>query len=454
MYAIKDAISFLQSCRWFQGKHQSLVDIICMDICDLNSDLQLGIYKITLADNSIHHYAIFQHTASGKWSSMDAPHVLNALFGRLFNHDHNCIAMHQGQLIIHRSCDDIHRMGNCYHAMPDTSTNSLIACEHTGQKKWVAKMQRRLIAGASVELEVNQHLQYVGFSQVPHVIGHVSYRSDDGQEYPLMILYDYIEHDGSAWDMIIDCIQKNNRTQCKQHMHVMGEFIAKLHVALSQSGDMGFGKVSTYDVLIGQWQQQWNAQLQRSIACIEKKHAHLKLQKWISDQKNNIIQVFEQAGQSLAYMPYCIRQHGDLHLGQVLGLSGKYTVIDFEGEPLKPYDERVMHYPIYKDIAGMMRSMDYAWYCAHVTKIKDYDAKDQAQWIMTVHSAFLQAYMTTLTAHASDMIGDMSESNRVSILRAYCLDKALYELEYEITNRPDWVEIPWQGIRQLLEGEL
>jgi maltose alpha-D-glucosyltransferase/alpha-amylase len=148
-----------------------------------------------------------------------------------------------------------------------------------------------------------------------------------------------------------------------------------------------------------------------------------------------------------------IRCHGDLHLGQVLFTGTDFVIIDFEGEPERPVSERRIKASALRDVAGMLRSFHYAAHAA---------LRGQTQTLIMRHAelpievwanywsawgsaAFLRAYLGAAGR------GGFLPNNRDqlgSLLQAYLLEKALYELRYELNNRPDWVNIPLEGIKQ------
>jgi maltose alpha-D-glucosyltransferase/alpha-amylase len=147
-----------------------------------------------------------------------------------------------------------------------------------------------------------------------------------------------------------------------------------------------------------------------------------------------------------------IRIHGDYHLGQVLRTEEDFIILDFEGEPARSLAERRSKQPPLKDVAGMLRSFSYAAYAAlfafalnspdeHALLAPWADA-----WQRWIGDAFLTAYRTNA---GDDLVGpDPAEFQR--LLGAFVLDKALYELAYELNNRPDWIRIPLVGILEAL----
>ncbi|HVD92423.1 MAG TPA: maltose alpha-D-glucosyltransferase [Vicinamibacterales bacterium] len=148
-----------------------------------------------------------------------------------------------------------------------------------------------------------------------------------------------------------------------------------------------------------------------------------------------------------------IRIHGDYHLGQVLWSEGDFYILDFEGEPARPLDERRRHESPLKDVAGMLRSFSYAAQAAlfaHRTgPIAESDRLDAwaRVWERWSSAAFLKGY---LAVAGSAPFVPADPVKRAALLDLFLLDKALYELNYELNNRPDWVRIPLRGLTDLL----
>jgi trehalose synthase-fused probable maltokinase len=137
-----------------------------------------------------------------------------------------------------------------------------------------------------------------------------------------------------------------------------------------------------------------------------------------------------------------IRQHGDYHLGQVLWAGDDWVVLDFEGEPARPLAERRRKSSPLRDVAGMLRSFAYA---AETARGRGVDPP--AGWEHEARSAFLSGYASAI----DPSLLPASAGERERLLAACELEKALYELRYELDNRPDWVHVPVAGILRLLE---
>jgi maltokinase len=143
-----------------------------------------------------------------------------------------------------------------------------------------------------------------------------------------------------------------------------------------------------------------------------------------------------------------VRVHGDFHLGQVLFTDAGWYVSDFEGEPLRPTEERRRPTSPLRDVAGMLRSFDYAAHAVVMENANDDDAVALAQsWEQRNRAKFLEAYESTMAG--TPLLPSDPESRR-TVLAAFELDKALYEVAYEQAHRPDWLPIPLAGVRRLL----
>jgi len=153
-----------------------------------------------------------------------------------------------------------------------------------------------------------------------------------------------------------------------------------------------------------------------------------------------------------------IRTHGDLHLGQVLYTGKDFVIIDFEGEPARPLIERRRKRPGLRDVAGMLRSFHYAAFSTLLDETRggSLGGRDYASmepWAKLWHEwtswAYLKAYLETA---GESPIVPKDRDELKALLESFVLDKAIYELGYELNNRPEWVSIPLHGIEQLVEG--
>jgi maltose alpha-D-glucosyltransferase/alpha-amylase len=147
-----------------------------------------------------------------------------------------------------------------------------------------------------------------------------------------------------------------------------------------------------------------------------------------------------------------IRVHGDYHLGQVLYTGTDFVIIDFEGEPTRTLYERRLKRLALRDVAGMLRSFDYASQTALKSENIPAESTVRSQawsrlWVDSVSATFLRGYMAT--AGAASFVPHATDDLEME-LTTMLLEKALYELRYELNTRPDWVRIPLRGILDLM----
>ena len=159
-----------------------------------------------------------------------------------------------------------------------------------------------------------------------------------------------------------------------------------------------------------------------------------------------------------------IRCHGDYHLGQVLVTANDFVIIDFEGEPARSLEARRAKQPPWLDVAGMLRSFSYARMvvlrsAAHTPEERSTMMAVADTWEQQVRQAFLTGY-TSVQAARDGASTDSGEGpvtlaeHEAALLTLFELEKALYELRYELHSRPDWVDIPLLGLLQLAEREV
>jgi maltose alpha-D-glucosyltransferase/alpha-amylase len=150
-----------------------------------------------------------------------------------------------------------------------------------------------------------------------------------------------------------------------------------------------------------------------------------------------------------------IRHHGDFHLGQMLIVKDDVFIIDFEGEPQRSVAERRRKASALRDVAGLVRSIDYSATAA-IDRIGQLSAEELARlrpaldnWREAAAEAFLTAYRETAAGHR---LLPSNADHTTRLLRFFLLEKALYEIEYELANRPDWLHVPLAGALRILQG--
>lgn len=358
----------------------------------------------------------------------------------------------------------------------------------------ILKFFRRIEEGENPDLEIGRFLTHkVRFPHVPRIVGWIEYNPRDGKPATQAILQEFTPNQGDVWRYALKTLsafyeqaadsspgQPAERDvlrpeQCRQFssepmtrlladIALLGQRTAELHLALSsETNDTAFAPEP--------FTMQFQRKLEESFAELTSRTLHLlraRLAVVAPEHRDQSRKIIEREQDTLRRFRKLlsapidamrIRIHGDYHLGQVLYTGGDFVIIDFEGEPARPLEERRIKQSPLQDVAGMLRSFHYAAFApllmppagSSVSQRKNASRSRLAEaWSRCASDAFLGKYYETsgaaqfLPAHSGE---------RASLLEMYLLAKAIYELGYELNNRPAWVGIPLEGISRLLSSE-
>ena len=364
--------------------------------------------------------------------------------------------------------------------------------------KFVLKFYRRLEEGTSPELEVGRFLtERQPFPNAAKVAGALEYRTSLAAEpVTLALLQTFVRNEGNAWQYTLDSLGRyfDNvlarpgvsaplptgksllQTSGEPLPHLMSELIApylesarvlgqrtaELHLALASAvDDAPFAPEpfsTMYQRSLYHSYRAYLAQVMNALVTMQSGlPASVQAEAAVVLAERDAILSRFQAVTRHRISAMRIRCHGDYHLGQVLHTGGDFVIIDFEGEPTRSLGERrIKHSPL-KDVAGMIRSFHYASHVAlhgqTSTVIRSEDVPGLEEWArawyLWVSAAFLRAYLDLMSD--TPVLPPRPEDVAV-MLDGYLLQKALYELNYEMNNRPDWLVVPLQGIMQVLES--
>lgn len=351
------------------------------------------------------------------------------------------------------------------------STNTTVAF---GDRLFL-KAYRRLQKGTNPEWEMGQFLtEVLCFKHIVPILGVLEYVEEDGSTMTLGLLQEYVDNQGDMWAFTLNYLEKDLESALTSSVapipdadpyeiynaliRVLAQRTGELHCALAtRTGNEAFDPEPMTSVDLVRWVKTIQSDIDRSFSLLGMQMASLPphtqaMARSICEQQER----FLNAAQMIFIEPIMgmkIRFHGDFHLGQVLLCQNDFVIIDFEGEPSRSLAARKEKNTPLRDIASMLRSFNYVGYTAlsRVTAAQPstYDvlALRMRGWEKSATQTFLESYKRTVGIERGLYDPDTFES----ILRLLTLEKGLYELRYEIENRPHWVHVPLLGLMQWLE---
>lgn len=333
------------------------------------------------------------------------------------------------------------------------------------------KLYRRFEPGLNPDLEIGRVLTARGYAHSPAVLGSLEYTRPNQQPGTVAIVSRFVENQGDAWRFTLSELEAElgdssgsavgASSAYPEVAALLGRRTAELHLALAQdTADPAFAPEPCSS---GYWQSlrdRMTRFVEESLALLDRRLQSLdepnrRLATLVLESKALLLSRLEAPVKRNTQVVR-IRCHGDFHLGQVLYTGRDFVIIDFEGEPARPLAERrAKHVPIV-DVAGMIRSFHYAASVALDRAGSRPDADERRskmelrarQWYRSATDAFLTGYAET--AGKSPFLQEKSE-DRDMLLGAYLIEKACYELSYELNNRPSWAGIPLSGLLQLAQ---
>ncbi len=296
-----------------------------------------------------------------------------------------------------------------------------------------AKILRTPLAGVNPEIEMLEHLSQAGFPHIPHFLGHAGYFDPAGERFELILFMEFVSGAQDLWKVFQKQLLNRCYDQSLSTVRRIGEVLAQLHRLLATADGDSFRPEPVDNAFIGHWLSRMGGSMEEAARAASAETVE-KLNRVFNHISRNAPRFLNRAMR--------IRQHGDFHLGQILTSSNNSLfIIDFEGEVLaSPQERRQKHLPL-KDAAGLLRSLHYA---AHAVQRQTGTRDDLLRkWYGEARTAFLDSYLPPSASHG------LLPCDPLPLLAALEFEKALYELQYEIQNRPDWVSIPIEGISEI-----
>lgn len=498
----RPVIEFLQRQRWFGGKGKPLTDVRLSDVIVLSNGAEsrfLAFLAVTYRGGGEEQYVVplsiglrtgengeaaiteLPGTAAQQWvydATQDTgvwSFLLHAVAeGKVFGGQSGCVS---GKAMAGRESELAGPWSHIKVFSGEQSNTSVVFGRHV-----MMKLIRKMEMGLNPESEILEFLTtQTSCTDVPPLLGLMTYDSDgaedrhpatvalvqrfvlnhgDGWSYTLTRLDELVERTGGAATdrgadlrKVVHDIAENFLSEIRR----LGEMTGNLHIALSSKSEPEAFRpepITDHDY------EDWRVGMQKQLVTVcrdlrslppDQQSATGLIPGEAAGLEEACGKRFEDLRLLARQGTLKIRHHGDYHLGQVLKTDDGFVVIDFEGEPAKPLAERRAKVCPLKDVAGMLRSFNYA---AQTTLKRQPAAASGravlAEWERSAREAFLDGYRSIAIPGRAAFL-PLRWADTMRVLRVYELDKALYELRYELQNRPDWLSIPLRGIRSLTQ---
>ena len=330
----------------------------------------------------------------------------------------------------------------------------------------IIKMFRRVTSGPHPEAEMGRYLTEQGFANTPALLGEIVRVDPDGTSHALVIAQAFVRNQGDAWTWTMDLLLRGlsditsgdeaaatdaaAHTDYVRFAALLGQRLGEMHRILARpSSDPAFTPTTGTADTAASFASRTRIQLDAAYRAID-----------AADLAGNPDRAIMQSARDALFKRLPIlaetvtgatltRIHGDLHLGQVLVVNGDVSIIDFEGEPAKPVEiRRSKDHPL-RDVAGMIRSFDYA-----AAFVKRRSQSSHAHLADEPVAAFLDSFVERATdaflAGYRDAIASPEAESpvpvRPELLDLFLIEKAAYEVVYEAANRPTWIDVPLHGL--------
>ena len=365
--------------------------------------------------------------------------------------------------------------------VPEIENVAAIAREQSNSSvvvdnKYVVKILRQITPGIHPEIEVGRFLADIAhFQNAPALLG--SIELVEGEKHTaLAVVHAFIENQGDAWSVIgaaLDRLLDEHRLLTPEvptpletlesatmlhRIRQIGRRTAEMHLAFAGNVNVpAFVPEPIGADDVARWTDQGLARAQNVFTLLERSRDGLsdyaaQFAQRVLDQRDAIVNRIESQRHT-RFDGLKIRHHGDFHLGQVLIAKDDAYILDFEGEPRHTLEERRAKAPPARDVSGFIRSLDYAASAA-LDRATDLNPEERAvmaqrfrAWAEHMSKAYWTSYRETL---GDNRLWPADAGQTRELLDLFLLEKALYEIEYELTNRPSWAQIPLEAVLHIM----
>jgi maltokinase len=425
---------WIASQRWYASKSRSISGVDVVEHIVLRTDplLVLVLVQTTFATGTHELYQLI--ASANELDALGDPGAARDLLARIaageeIETEDGCFRFHPVDGLEARATDAPARLIGV-----EQSNSSIVFDEGL-----VLKVFRKLEPGINPELEMLRFLTHRGFPHIAPLQGWYDY---DGRALAatLGVAQTFLPDAVGGWELALEEIASSPGTFLAR-LESLGEVTAELHnVLASDAGDPAFSPEEPSQESVSLLTATIDEEIERIFARLPDIDAVAP----IAGRGEDVRQRLALRGQ-ISIGGSVIRTHGDYHLGQTLSTARGWVIIDFEGEPARALTDRRRKRSALRDVASMLRSFAYATSAVEILggSSAPVDFEEEARMRFLGH--YLEHVDAKLLPHG--------EAQVANLLAIFELEKAIYELQYELDNRPDWVAIPVAGIRRLLEAE-
>lgn len=426
--------AWLTERRWFRSKARRLASVALVDAARLGaSRAWMLVLRAEHVDGGTDHYLVpaVEEADGTLREPADGDGAWRALVGALASgddlHGDAChFAMHATEAM------DRLLPGGPAEAAGLDERRLIVEQSNTSIRlgeRLMLKIYRHLEPGANPEVEVNAFLTDAGFGYAPALAGWLTYEPDGDEPATAAMLQQLVSSRGDGWQWLLNRLADPpaGPVEAIAGAAVIGGITAEMHAALASRPDVpGFPVVPADAEERHGWREGAERQLDSALDAVAGPERE-RLEAVAPRIRGRFV-AMEHAEE-----PITSRIHGDYHLGQLLRTEAGFMVIDFEGEPARPLAERREPTSPLRDVAGMLRSFDYAARTAERDAARAFEPEP---WLADARSAFLAAYGAVAP-------------EQLDLLAAFEAEKACYEVRYEANNRPDWTWLPITALERI-----
>ena len=421
---------WLAAQRWFRHKHRPVQEVAVADSAPVGDAGRLLVLDVRFADGGTARYLVPAVDEAGRSREpADGDALWGALVAPLFDAPLTAAGSAGGfswersqvlDRLLPGGLVELEGLEGKRLGVEQSNTSVRLG------ERLMLKLYRLLEQGINPEVELLAFLTASGFRHAPSVAGWANYAGAD-DEASAILVQSLVPSSGDAWAWMLTRLSSpTGRAESVAAAAKIGGITAALHAVLRSRPDLpDFPARMASDDERTHWRAGAQAQLQAAMDATGRE-GRVRLERVAAAVADR----FDALGDPGAAL-MSQRIHGDYHLGQLLTTPDGFVVTDFEGEPSRPLDERRRPASPLRDLAGMLRSLDYA---ARTAERRDVDV-DAGHWLADARSALLTAY------------GEFGES---PALTAFELEKACYEVRYEASFRPDWIWLPLEAIERMV----